>query len=351
MDLCQNLKRGLLSFAFIILPVTAALAECETRVTIPPESVVDIGVVEGGTFTIDTPTVENGTLSRYPVDKKVFLRYTAAKGKANVSEKVVCHIAGEAEKTVEVNIRSIPSTAPDIVYGAVAKTLVLLFALAVLLESALAGVFRWRPFAEFFNPRAVRPLVAFGLSWWFVYYFDLDIVTALINASSEYTPKAINAGGQILTALVLAGGSSGINAILVALGVRQVSTPQNAPKPPPTKAWIAVRAIRDQDNRAGDIDVMIGPMHTLSDKREEPPYVGAIKGSSGSGILSFFARDRGRFPSYGGFEVEAGTEIYVVLKHANGKEKKWGPHKVGAGAIIDLDLKVDEISPKKDEGM
>ncbi|TCA34320.1 hypothetical protein E0H70_07240 [Rhizobium leguminosarum bv. viciae] len=340
MKMRQVLQRGIILFAFILFPVVEAFAQCETSVTIAPDSVADIGVADEKTFEIAKETVENGTLAIVTVGTKNFLRYTATKGKANVSETVVCHIAGDVEKNVEVNIRSIPSAAPDTMYGAAAKTLVLLFALAILLESALAGVFRWRPFVEIFNPRAVRPLVAFLLAWWFVWFFDLDVVTALVNASHEYAPKGINAGGQILTALVLAGGSSGINAILVAFGYRQVNTPQNAPKPPPTKAWVAIRAIRDPNDEGGDIEVMIGPMQTLSNSLAEPPYVGVIKGRSGHGIVSFFVRDMGRFPSYGGFEVDPTQELYVILKHANGKGATWGPHKAGAGAIIDLDLKI-----------
>lgn len=340
MNVRHILKRGLISFAFVLFPVVEAFAQCETSVTIVPDSLVDIGVAEGKTFIVAKPTVENGSLSVVANDNKNVLRYTAAKGKTNVSEKVVCEIEGEGKKAVEINIRPIASASPDTLYGAAAKTLVLLFAIAVLLESALAGVFRWRPFVELLNPRAVRPLVAFFLAWWFVWYFDLDVVTALVNASNEYKPKAINPGGQILTALVLAGGSSGINSILVALGFRQVSTPQTAPKPPPTKAWIAVRAIRDPNDQGGDIDVMIGPMRALSNSATEPPYVGVIKGRSDRGILSFFVRDTGRFPSYGGFEVEPGQELFVVLKHANGKESKWGPHSAGAGAIIDLDINI-----------
>ncbi|MGO6847959.1 hypothetical protein ELH67_33210 (plasmid) [Rhizobium ruizarguesonis] len=341
MKIHHILKGGLIFLAFISFPAVDAFGQCETSVTIPPESVVDIGVAEGKSFVVSKSIVENGTLEVASKDKKNFLRYTAAKGKANASENVVCQIENEPEKIVEVNIRSIPSAVPDTMYSAAAKTLVLLFALAVLLESALAGIFKWRPFAEIFNPRAVRPLVAFLLAWWFVWYFDLDVVTALVNASNVYAPKAINAGGQILTALILAGGSSGINSILVALGFRQVNTPQNAPKPPPTKAWIAVRAIRDANDEGGDIDVMIGPMQTLSNAPAEPPYVGIIKGRSDRGILSFFVRDMGRFPAYGGFELDPAQELVVVLKHTNGMEKKWGPHKVGAGAIIDLDLKIE----------
>ncbi|QND24525.1 hypothetical protein HB774_34625 (plasmid) [Rhizobium leguminosarum bv. viciae] len=162
-------------------------------------------------------------------------------------------------------------------------------------------------------------------------------MTALVNASGQHPPMTVNNGGLVLTALILAGGSNGINSILVALGVRQVITPQTIPKPPATKAWIAVRAIRDPADK-GDIDVMIGPMQTVSNSIEEPPLAGTIKGESGLGFLAFFSRDRGRFPVYGGFDVEPAQELFVVLKFKERKAR--GPHKVSAGAIIDHDLKI-----------
>jgi hypothetical protein len=324
-----------------LVPASAAMAACEARVDVVPGGSVEIGRAEGKTFTPDM-TLTYGSLAIVPSGTANILRYTAnPTAPVNVSEQVDCEIQGEGKKAVDVSIKPIPLPGSDVLYGAAAKTLVLLFALAVLLESALAVVFRWRPFVEILNPRAVRPLVSFLLAWWFVYYFDLDLVTALVNSSNPQAAKPINMGGQILTALVLAGGSAGVNSILVSLGFRQVSTPQTQPKPPPTKAWIAVRAVRKPDTK-GNIEVLIGPMLTLQDGTQEPPYIETIRGSSGRGLLSFFARDRGRSPSYGGHEVDPSQEIYVWLRSLDAPMRKaaWGPHKPAPGAIIDLDLEV-----------
>jgi hypothetical protein len=59
----------------------------------------------------------------------------------------------------------------------------------------------------------------------------------------------------------------------------------------------------------------------------------------------FSLRTRGRFPNYGGHEVDLTHEISVELR--GGKDilskqpiAKWGPHKPAAGAIIDLDLSI-----------
>lgn len=324
----------------ICLQASGLLAQCVDRVTVSPGGSADIGKVENKGFTLDE-TLAFGTLTVVPSGNTNILRYTATPLRTDVTEKVDCEIDGEGKKIVDVTIQSIPTPAPEDVYGAAAKTLVLLFALAVLLESALAVIFHWRPFIELLNPRAVRPLVAVVFAWWFVSYFHLDLVTALVNASNPQISRPINYGGQILTALVLAGGSGGVNSMLVALGFRQVRTPETQPRPAKDKAWIAVRAVR-QEGTTGNIDVLIGPPKS-SEAGTEPLFAGTIKGKSGVGILSFFARDRGRYPSYGGYEVDATKEVCVVLRAPSSKPPKettWGPQKPAPGAIIDLDLEI-----------
>lgn len=248
-----------------------------------------------------------------------------------------------------------PATVPPpAIYGATVQTLVLLFGLAVILESALAGLFRWRPFVELLNPRAVRPLVAVIFAWIFVNYFNLDLITSLINAAQATDPpRPAMTAGQIITALVLAGGSAGINSILVGLGARSPSTPEAVqPKPRDQRAWIAVRAIREVGT-VGPINVLIGPVKDDSGKPQLPPCAGIISGSSGGGLLAFFTRDCGRFPGYGGYEVESGKEIVVWLQ-PEGEEMKveaagikrsdkigtWGPHVLGSKAIIDIEIRV-----------
>jgi hypothetical protein len=50
---------------------------------------------------------------------------------------------------------------------------------------------------------------------------------------------------MILTAAILAGGSAGVNTMLVALGFREVKTPATiAPRVPPDRAWIALHVER-----------------------------------------------------------------------------------------------------------
>jgi len=50
--------------------------------------------------------------------------------------------------------------------------------------------------------------------------------------------------GMILTALILSGGSSGVNSLMVALGYRERGRGEDVvPKAPENQAWIAARAV------------------------------------------------------------------------------------------------------------
>lgn len=250
------------------------------------------------------------------------------------TDEVAYAIEGEPTHTLKLDITPpAPGLTPQ-AYEASFKAIFLLFILAVVLESALAVLFNWRPFVETFNARAVRPLVAFIVAYLFVYQFDLDIVTSLVNASTTMQ-YAANIPGKLLTALVIAGGSSGVNTMLVALGFRQVRAPESVvPKPPKNKAWLAVRVRRQE--AVGDVMVFIGPPANT-------PIVGTIKGSSKPG-LRYFLSDPGRFPGYGGHEVPPKIDTFIILRaekrSGENVEKTWGPHALAEGAIIDLDMNI-----------
>jgi hypothetical protein len=219
------------------------------------------------------------------------------------------------------------------------KALFVLFIIATILESGLAVIFNWRPFIQLFDARGVKTIVAVLFALFFVYMFGLDIVTRLVNVYSE-TDYPVNFPGTLITALVLAGGSSGVNNLLVALGFRSVKTSEQiTPKPPPTEAWISVRLIRV--DAEGPVTVLIGPHDAAL------PVAGTISGSSSTSALRrFFLRDYGRFPTAGGFAVTPGAQAYDV--RLEGVDKKggtkvsstWGPYPLAAGAIVDIELRL-----------
>lgn len=231
-----------------------------------------------------------------------------------------------------------PGTAvgfPASTYDQSLKAIFVLFALAVVLESSLAVLFNWRPFVETFNSRAVRPVISFLVAYVFVLLFELDLMTKLVNVikPGNYPP---NTSGQLLTALMLAGGSAAVNNVLVGLGFRQQRTPETAvPKPPPTQGWIAVSVDRQQ--AVGPVSVFLGPPPAAGAK---PPLVAVLHKPSRRGWRYFLA-DPGRFPRTGGYTVDANTIVVVQLEGFDGAQKPvgpktWGPTAIAGGAIIDL---------------
>lgn len=228
------------------------------------------------------------------------------------------------------------------IYQHAFKALFVLFVLALLLESGLAVLFRWRPFLVYFDGRGIKTVISVLFALLFVSTFEMDIVTDLVNVYAQRgTPFPRGAEGYLITALIVAGGSAAVNNILVALGFRSVVTPaQLAPKPPRTEGWISVTLLRKQ--ALGPVDVLIGapPVPPAT----QPPIAGTITGGSRlTKFVRLFIRDASRFPMSGGFAVPAGSLCQVQLRgiDASGQpvvSRVWGPETIAPGAIVDLEL-------------
>lgn len=273
-------------------------------------------------------------------DGQVHIFYKARDTQSAVNEILTCTADG---KPAQVNIavtppkRSSTSGFSDEAYPEAFKALFLLFVLAVVLESALAILFNWRPFVETFNSRAVKPVVSMAFSLLLVYMFKIDLVTSLAKLISPNVP-ALDNTGRILTAMVIAGGSAGVNNLMVALGFRQARTPETvAPAPPANKGWISVSIVRTAAIM-GPVTVAIG---VADPNTQQVPVIASIDRSTRPGYR-YFLRDRGRFPGSGGYAVAKGDNITVKVSALNSDntkppiQKTWGPHTIADGAIIDL---------------
>jgi hypothetical protein len=300
-------------------------------------------VIFSGRTEMTEATAKMGTVNVVPTEDTppVYrLVYTAPTVEKDANDVVAFTLDGKLQSVnVTVTARAQPPTLQsDSIYQDSFKALFVLFIVAVILESALAVVFNWRPFIEFFDARGVKTIIAFVVSYIFVAAFSLDITTSLVNlySGSEY-PQSF--AGQIVTALVLAGGSSGVNNLLMSFGFRSVLRPKQVqPKPPKNEAWIAVRLLREK---------AVGPVYVLVEPEgATATVIGAIKGtSSGNRWLWYFVRDPGRFPTAAGHAVEPEKKYTIKLEgfDAEGSSltpAEWGPHSLAKGAIVDIDLKL-----------
>jgi hypothetical protein len=270
-------------------------------------------------------------------DGKFRLRYAAPASGADSADFTFTVGDSATENTAKIAITDIPAQIAmgPAAYQASFKAIFVLFVLAVLLESALALIFNWRPFVENLVPRSVKPMVALAVALLFVSAFNLDITTALVNAV-QGTTFAPGVEGKILTAMIIAGGSSGVNNMLQALGFRQVRTPENAtPKPPPNKAYISVRAVAAKPGQS----TVEGPLSVYFGEQGAPALLGVIEGRSQKNALSWLVADRGRLPNYGGHTVEDFTKVYeLTIKTADGKNEVYTtpPFRLSAGSLIDF---------------
>lgn len=232
------------------------------------------------------------------------------------------------QTTADVNDDDDPRVLPES-----GQVIVKLFVLAVLLESALALLFNWRPFVASLDGRAVKPLVSFVVALVVVFAFQLHTLTDLLDT---YGGDAMSRDGlfvsRILEAMIIAGGSHGVNTMLRSLGFRAIPTAETEQKPPKTEAWLSVGLHRKQ---------AVGPVQVVADPGGQ---LGTIHGSMRkSGFAGFFLRDKGRLPQSGGMPVKPGTEIEVTVI---GFDKDGSPLpssppqkvQLAPGALVDLEF-------------
>jgi hypothetical protein len=214
------------------------------------------------------------------------------------------------------------------------QAIVKLFVLAVLLESALALLFNWRPFVVYFDGRAVKPVVSLVVALVVVFAFGLTDLETLLRA---YGGDPMTGEGaticRIIEAMIIAGGSSGVNTLLRNLGFRAIPTQeQPTQRPPKTDAWLAVGLHRVQ--AVGPVQVEIAPRGTI----------GSITGSMRKpGWRSFLLRDTGRLPASGGMTVEPNVKYTVSVsgEDVNHNALPAPPSQVvtlAPGAVVDLEF-------------
>lgn len=287
-------------------------------------SITQEAAARGGTVT----KVSSGTPSQ------TTLIYTPPAGVRELDDIVTYTLNGAAQPQIPVNVRpAAPTLDSAKLYDASFKALFVLFILAVLVESGLALLFRWRPFLDYFDSRSMNSLVAFLFSLLLVRLFNLDISSQLIGVytNSSYAFDSWKGWpGSLLTAMIIAGGSAGVNRIFQSFGFRPTSS-QEQPKKPELndhEAWIAVTLLRDKSK--GSVVVS-----------NNDQVVGTISGASPRNrLLRYFVRDKGRFPQTGGYSVPADVEHAITVEDANNQQlkAKWGPYKIGSRAIIDVEF-------------
>jgi hypothetical protein len=211
------------------------------------------------------------------------------------------------------------------------EELLALFVVVTLLESAMATIFQWRVYRVLFNARGFKTVVMVLLGWLVVRAFDYDVFARILALSGQ-SPNAVKDTGLVLqltgfsgflSALIIAGGSAGINSLLRSLGFRAVAADaEAAPVLDATEAWISVTIRRHRS--AGPVQVLIEEAASRPD-----PAVAACMGVVDSRpalqrVLDALFANQSRVPSYGGRKVKANT-VYTIWVTGHAKPQPGSP--------------------------
>jgi hypothetical protein len=247
---------------------------------------------------------------------------TIEKGPAENAAKSGCEPATQASYTFGVD------QTPTVSDEALRKSftvLVAAFAVALLLESAFALLFNWRLFQELLVGKAWRTPILFLGALAVVRLFHLDLMAALFDAYNPGVRPPSGGGGytSVLTAMILAGGSVGVNRILVGLGFRSQIRPDVAAVAPvnQNEAWISV-LVRQKRRDGGDVSVAkIGPADVNVNEVSPAPTDVLIATTVGivprralrTRLREMLFGNRLRVPRTGGMTVTAKTPYRITV--------------------------------------
>lgn len=98
------------------------------------------------------------------------------------------------------------------------RVLAVFLILSAVIESALTPLFNWRVFLEHAHNKGLRTPITMVFAFLIVWGYGLDIIRDLLAALGQSVGPRIS--GQVLTAFLLAGGSSGVYQLLKKWHVR-----------------------------------------------------------------------------------------------------------------------------------
>jgi hypothetical protein len=220
-----------------------------------------------------------------------------------------------------------------------AAVLFALFALAILLETALATLFTWPVFLDRINRRNARMPIAMLLGVLVAWGLGFHIVSRLSATlgSSSVTPFPIWLD-NLVSGLILAGGSAGVRNMMASLGlVTPARRLDPVPAPAENKAWISVSA----DRR--DANAPLAVLLTVTDANgtQGPQYAGTIRAHARppQPFFKLFLTNRARFPQVAGYSVDVGKKYTIELRDEVTKAelKKWENCEFASGAIVDFE--------------
>lgn len=228
------------------------------------------------------------------------------------------------------------------------QELAALLVVVVLLESAMATIFQWRVYRMLFNARAVKTIMMVIAGWLVVTLFDYDIFARILSLAGVAPAPAADNTLQIrsdgfsdfMSALILAGGSAGVNSVMRQFGFRSPVSDENAP--PPLKedeAWLSITVVRK--TAVGAIEVRLDEIAAAPEER--PALLGVLDDRPALGkVFGMLFASPGRIPSYGGRKVKVGQDYRIAV--AGRRKSKDNPS--GEPELFDEDVYIGSFASR-----
>lgn len=177
-------------------------------------------------------------------------------------------------------------------YGELFDLLVEIFILAVLIEVGLAVLFQWRVFLRFFEGRGWKVPIAFGVSLAVVLAHGIDLpgeVVTVLDGESTGGKEV----GYLVSALIIAGGSSSVNSVFASLGWRNP---------------LAAREKAEQEQQASQGRLWVKVIRPANATSQNQPVIVKLDGTAVGTIPpgeDLFGGSKGHLASPGRRTVEA----------------------------------------------
>lgn len=294
-----------LAALMLLLLAAATTAAQETKnITVKPNTAVELDRAR----CIVQPITSPGAVIATDPQGMMYLHYTAPAGQtgqvtivAQVGPALVAGACAPAtERRYIVGIDSDPQI-PQAALGEAFRVLVAALVLAVLLESAFELLFNWRLFQEFFVGKAWRTPIMFGIALLVLDHFGFDPLAQVFNAYRGGVPQGKdNWLTASISAMILAGGSVGINRIMTSLGFRSPlpKIEQERTRLSDSEAYLSVTVHSDSNSDRFTVNVSEMPAVPGT-----PQVLGIIGSKSGGRLRALFFPTSLRVPRSGGIRV------------------------------------------------
>ena len=214
-----------------------------------------------------------------------------------------------------------------------------IFALAAVLEAALAVIFAWPLFLDRINRRNAKMPISLVFSFFVAWGFDLQLVTKLAKAFGANAGGLPNWFDALISALILAGGAAGVRNLMVTLGLaKPFAELERLPRPPNNKAWLSIRDSRSE--KVEPLTIWLGGTDAAG-IAFRPRIIGSIAAGNKArqGLARMFLPDRSRFPVVAGYAVDVGPAYDIYVQQGSqtpAGNPVWAGYAFGEAAIVDL---------------